>query len=694
MTRSRFLAVAGAAALLLLPPAAGAQSRPFRFDEMAKAGRLSGFSLSRDGKWIAYAVSVPDVDENRGRSAIWLLAAGGGEPRRLTSGPRDAEPKFSPDRKRLAFLSAREGGSQMWLLDLAGGDPVKATSFPTEVNGYEWSPDGKWFLVTSDVFPECADAACLDKKLKAREKSTIRARIVEGLLFRHWDLWKDGTHTHVWKLAVDGSAAVDLTPGDSDAPPFAVGGGSDYDVAPDGRDFVFASNHDPIGAVSTNADLWLGSFDGTTAVKSLTAGNPAWDGSPKFSPDGKWLAWRAQKRPGFEADRFRLMVLDRSTGKTRGLTEDFDQWVEEYLWAPDSRSIDFVSHVSGRGAIFRVDIAGGPPAEVWRGGSAGNLRFSPDGRRLYFVSSTLSRAPEIWSAGSDGKGAAPLTHINDRLCGETAMGDVSERWTSSADGKKLHAWVVKPPTFDPAKKYPAVFLIHGGPQGAWNDGWSTRWNPQVWAAYGYVVYAANPRGSTGFGQEFLDQISGDWGGKVYDDLMRQADDLEALPYVDKTRIGAAGASYGGYMVNWIAGHTERFKCLVSHDGLFDTNSAGLETEELWFPAWEFGGWPWNSPLYEKWNPMRFADKFRTPTLVVTSERDYRVPFGQGLQFFSALQIQKVPSKLLMFPDEGHWVLKPGNSRLWHAVVMDWLHRWLGGTEADPKALETAYSVAR
>ncbi len=694
MTRSRFLAAAGAAAFLMVAPAAGAESRPFRFDEMAKAGRLSGFSLSRDGNWIAFAVSSPDVDENRSRSAIWLVAASGGEPRRLTGGPRDFEPRFSPDARRLAFLSTREGGSQVWLLDLAGGDPVKATSFPTEVNGYQWSPDGKWFVVTSDVFPECADAACLDKKLKAREKSKTRARIADGLLFRHWDSWKDGTRTHVWKLAVDGSAAVDLTPGESDAPPFAVGGGSDYDVAPDGTDFVYASNHDTIGAISTNADLWLRSFDGTGAARNLTAANSAWDGSPKFSPDGKWIAWRAQKRPGFEADRFRLMVLERASGTARGLTEDFDQWVEEYTWSPDSRSIDFVSHVAGRGAIFRVDIAGGRPAEIWRGGSPGNLRFSPDGRRLYFVSSTLSRAPEVWSAFSDGKGAAPLTHVNDRLFAETALGDVSERQTISADGKNLHAWVVKPPRFDPARKYPAVFLIHGGPQGAWNDGWSTRWNPQVWAAYGYVVYAANPRGSTGFGQEFLDQISGDWGGKVYDDLMRQADDLESLPYVDRTRIGAAGASYGGYMVNWIAGHTERFKCLISHDGMFDTNSAGLETEELWFSAWEFGGWPWNSALYEKWNPMRFADKFKTPTLVVTSERDYRVPFGQGLQFFSALQVQKVPSKLLMFPDEGHWVLKPGNSRLWHAVVMDWLHRWLGGAEADPKALETAYSVSR
>jgi len=345
-------------------------------------------------------------------------------------------------------------------------------------------------------------------------------------------------------------------------------------------------------------------------------------------------------------------------------------------------------------AIYRVAVSASAPEEIWRGGGATGLKVSPDGRRILFLHSSLARAAEIWSIDADGKTQAALTHVNDPLFDASTMGSVSERFTTSADGLKLQAWVVRPPGFDPSKKYPAVLLVHGGPQGAWTDSWSYRWNPQVWAAYGYVVYTANPRGSTGWGQKFVDEISGDWGGKAFDDLMRQADDLASMPYVDRERIAAAGASYGGYMVDWIAGHTDRFRCLISHDGVFETNSAGIETEELWFSKWEFGGWPWNSPIYEKWNPMRSADKFRTPTLVVTSERDYRVPFGQGLQFFSALQIQKVPSKLLMFPDEGHWVLKPGNSSLWHAVVMDWLHQWLGGTEADPQALATAYSVTK
>jgi dipeptidyl aminopeptidase/acylaminoacyl peptidase len=692
----RRAAVAVLFLLCLRVPASAASGRPFRFDELASVRRVGSFSLSPDGRWLAYSLGTPDLEANRTRTELWLQATSTGEPRRLTTGEkRDSDPKFSPDGRRLAFLSDREGGSQIWVLDITGGEPVKATSFPTDIGGFRWSPDGKWFVFTADVFPDCADAACNERKFKEREKSKTKARVVERLLFRHWNAWKDGLRTHIWKEPVSGSAsaAVDLTPGDRDAPPFSLGGGDDYDVSPDAKDFIFASNPDKVEAVSTNGDIWRTSFDGGVRAEDLTAANKAYDGAPRFSPDGKWIAYLAQKRPGFESDKFTLMLRERATGKTRPLTEDFGEWVESFLWAPDSKSLYFTSHVGARGAIFRVGLEG-KPMEIWRGGSASGLAASRAGRRIYFLSSSLSRAAEIWSAGGDGKGAAPLTHVNDRLFAEVEMGAVSERTTRSSDGRGLQAWLIKPPGFDPSKKYPAVFLIHGGPQGAWTDSWSYRWNPEVWAAYGYVIYAANPRGSTGFGQEFVDEISGDWGGKVYDDLMRQADDLESLPFVDRTRIGAAGASYGGYMIDWIAGHTDRFKALVSHDGPFDTVSSNLETEELWFPVWEFRGWPWDSDLYAKWNPMLFVKSFKTPTLIIHSEKDYRVPFGQGLQFFTALQVRGVPSKLLTFPDEGHWVLKPGNSRLWHATVMDWLYRYLGGAAPDPKALETVYSVTK
>jgi dipeptidyl aminopeptidase/acylaminoacyl peptidase len=694
--RRVFCAAACAAALSEIAAAAPAK-RPFRFDELAAVRRVGGFSVSPDGQWVAYSVGVPDVEENRVRAGLWIQPVSGGEPRKLTPGDkRDSDPRFSPDGKRLAFLSNRDGGSQIFVMDPSGGEAARATSFPADVNNFMWSPDGGSFVFTADVFPDCPDPACNERKFKDREKSKTKARVTERLLFRHWDAWKDGLRTHVWKIPVSGpaSAAVDLTPGDRDAPPFSLGGGGDYDLSPDGKDLAYASNPDKVEAVSTNGDIWVTSFEGKGTARDLTGANKAYDGTPRFSPDGKWLAWRSQKRPGFEADKFTLMVLDRATGEARPLTEGLDGWVESFAWGRDSRSLFFTSHVGARGAIFRVSLDG-KPVEIWRGGSASGLVVSRDGRRIFFSASSLTRPAEVWTAGADGKGAAAVTHANDGLLAQVEMGEVSERTARSADGRTLQAWLIKPPGFDASKKYPAVFLIHGGPQGAWTDAWSFRWNPEVWAAYGYVVYAPNPRGSTGFGQKFVDEISEDWGGKVYDDLMRAADDLESLPFVEKTRVGAAGASYGGYMIDWIAGHTNRFKALVSHDGTFDTVSSSVETEELWFPIWEFKGMPWEAgSVYQKWNPMLFADKFATPTLVIHGEKDYRVPFGQGLQFFTALQLRGVPSKLLTFPDEGHWVLKPGNSRLWHTTVMDWLHRYLGGAAPDPKALETVYSVTK
>ena len=681
------------AALLAISPAlAAAGESPFRFDDLTRVERLGAYDVSADGRWLAYEVALSDLEENKLRSAIWVKPSEGGAARRLTSGDsRDTAPLFSPDGRSLAYLSNREDGNEIWMIDLSGGEPRRATSFPTDVNAFRWSPDGRWFVFTSDVFPECPDAPCLQREKERREKSSIKARIAERLLFRHWDSWKDGKRTHIFKTPVGGGTTVDLTPGNRDAP--AYGGDDDFEVSPDGKDVLYTSNPDPVEAVSTNVDVWTAPFDGSGKARDLTAENKAFDGGPRFSPDGRWIAYRAQRRPGFESDRFRLMLLERATGRIRALAEDFDDWVEEIEWAPDSRAIYFVSHVAARGNVYRVSIDGGAPVEIWRGGSASNIRVPRDGRRIYFSASAIDRPADVWSAGVDGKGARRETELNAALLAASPRGKVEERTVAAADGRKLQAWLVLPPGFDPSKTYPAVFVIHGGPQVPMADAWSYRWNLEGFAGAGYVVYAPNPRGSPGWGQSFVDEISGDWGGKVYDDLMRQADDLERLPYVDKTRIGAAGASYGGYMIAWIAGHTTRFKTLICHDGVIDL-PASIATEELWFPQWEYRGWPWTSELYEKWNPIRFADKFQTPTLVITNERDFRVPFEQGLELFTALQLKGVPSKLLEFPDEGHWVLKPGNALFWQSMMIDWLHRYLGGAGTDPKVLERAYSVTR
>ncbi|HEY7114667.1 MAG TPA: S9 family peptidase [Thermoanaerobaculia bacterium] len=691
MRRRRTFLAAGAALLGALSARA---ERPFRFDDLQKLERLTSYSVSPDGKAITYAVTTSRPEENRSLSAIWVQPAEGGAPRRLTQGDfKDSAPEFAPDGKTIAFLSNRGGSQQIWTLDLAGGEPRAAAAFVNDVSAFHWSPDGKWFVFSSDVFPDCADPACTQKRLKERAASKIKARVAERLLFRHWDTWKDGMRQHVFKVPAAGGAFTDLTPGDRDAPGY--GQDRDFAVSPDGKDLLFTANPDKVEAVSTNSDVWLASMDGAGDPRDLTAANKAYDGNPRFSPDGRSIAYRAQKRPGHESDRFELMILDRASGRSRSLTAAFDNWVDDAEWMPDSKSLVFAALVEGRESLYRVPAAGGPIELLWKGGAAALPAPAPDGRKIYFSASSLTAPADVWSVGADGKGAAPVTRWNVPLLAEAARGPVSERFVKAADGRSLQAWVFQPPGFDPSKTYPAIFFVHGGPQVPVTDAWSYRWNLALFASYGYVVYAPNPRGSPGWGQKFVDEISGDWGGKVYDDLMKQADDLESLPYVDKKRIGAAGASFGGYMIAWIAGHTTRFATLICHDGTVDLAPANLATEELWFPEVEFLGWPWEQgTVYEKWNPIRSAAKFQTPTLVIHNQLDFRVPFDQGLEFFTALQLRGVPSKFLTFPDEGHWVLKPGNALFWHNVLIDWLHKYLGGDPADPKELAKAYSVTK
>jgi dipeptidyl aminopeptidase/acylaminoacyl peptidase len=694
--RSRLAASAVMSLLALAPALVSGQGTPvLTFDELAGLSRVSAFAVSPKGDRVVFAMGQPDLDANRTPTSLWSVPAAGGEARRVTTGTkRDMSPKFSPDGSTIAFLSDRDGTVQIWAMPASGGEPSKITAFPGGVENYDWTQDGKFFVFAAATFPDCENASCIAERIKARDASPIRARVTERLLFRHWDSWADGMRVHVWKIPAAGGEPIDLTPGNFTSPVFEVGGGRGFAVSPEGREIAVSSNRDKNEAATTNADLWISSFQRPESGWNLTKANLAWDGSPKYSPDGRFLAYRTQSRPGFEADRFRLNVLDRGAREARTLSGSLDAWVDEFVWAPDSRVIYVVTHQDARGAILRLDLAGAARTEIWKGGNASDLAISADGKRLYFLRSTLSSPPEVWSVGTDGKDARPVTRVNDARLARLSLAAVSERFVTSADGKKIQSWLLTPPGFDAKKKYPAVVIIHGGPQSATNDAWSTRWNPQVFAAAGYVVLAPNPRGSYGFGQSFVDEITGDWGGKVYDDLMRATDDLAALPYVDAARIGAAGASYGGYMVAWIAGHTDRFKTLVCHDGIIDLLGMGLETEELWFTTYEFGGYPWSSTQYEKWNPVRSADKMKTPMLIIHGERDYRVPFGQSLQLFTALQVQGVPSKLLMFPDEGHWVLKPGNSRIWHAYVLDWLGQWLGGTRSKKADLDRIYSIDR
>ncbi len=649
-----------AIALLLTAPAAAGT---FTATEMMKLRRLADPAVSPDGHWVAYQATQVELPSGARNTDLYLVPVAGGEPRRLTSHPKsDSRPRFSPDGKRLGFLSNRDGSSQVHVLDLAGGEPVKGTSLPNGVDAFLWI-DAETVLATSEVWPAGQEP---------KEKPASSARVYDELLFRHWDTWEDGKRTHLFVASIGGEPARDLTPGDRDVPPFSLGGPDDYGVSPDGQEICFSRNDDKVLATSTNADLYVVPVRGGEPKR--IAANPGYDGSCRYSPDGSLIAFRAQMRAGYESDRWRLLVYDRRSGAVRNLTEAFDRHAGEPAWSADSKALIFSAEEEGHSPLFAVPVAGGPVKRVLGGGTFGDPKVA--GRHLVFTKMALTHPAEIYRAGVDGSGLTALTKVNDAFLGGFGLRAAESVRYPGAAAKSVQAWIVKPAGFDPAKKYPLLVLIHGGPQGAWEDGWTYRWNAQVFANAGYVVFMPNPRGSTGFGQEFVDDINGDWGGKCYEDILKGTDYAEALPYVDKGRTVAAGASFGGYMVNWIAGHTDRYRALVSHDGLFDLASMYGATEELWFPEWELKGSPWSQPeMYARWTPSAHVGSFKTPTLVVHGELDYRVPLEQGLGMFTALQRVGVESRLVTFPDENHWVLKPVNSLRWYDEVLSWLDRF-------------------
>jgi dipeptidyl aminopeptidase/acylaminoacyl peptidase len=658
---------------LALVAAAQLAAAPFTATEMMKLKRLADPHVSPDGKWVVYAVTDVDLASGARNSDLWLVPVAGGEPRRLTHHPKsDSRGRFSPDGARIAFVSGREGTPQAYVLELAGGEPRRVTSLSTGAGGVTWA-DKNTLIVTSEVYPDCgADDACNKKKLdEAGKPSSVR--VYDRLLYRHWDTWEDGRVSHLLAVPLNGGPIRDLTPGGRDVPPFSLGGPEDYAVSPDGSEFCFARNDDPVEATSTNAELWVAPTAGGPAKK--IAGSPGYDGGPQYSPDGTMIAFRAQMRAGYESDRWRLMVYDRKSSSVRALTEAFDRHVEGFAWSTDSRSLYATFSDAGRDPIYVVPVAGGPPRKI-ADGTFGDLQAAAGGRTLVATEVSLTHPPEIYRLNVDGTGLAPVTKTNDTFLAGFGLRPAESVTYKGAAGKDVQAWIVKPADFDAAKKYPLLVLIHGGPQSVWADGWSYRWNPQVFAAAGFVVFMPNPRGSIGWGQEFIDDINGDWGGRCYEDVMKGTDYAEALPYVEKSRTVAAGASFGGYLVNWIAGHTDRYQALVSHDGVYDLVSMYGATEELWFVDWEFKGPYWTNPeMYARWTPSAFVKNFKTPTLVIHGEQDHRVPLEQGLGMFTALQRQGVPSRLLVFPDENHWVLKPLNSLRWYEEVLGWLKKW-------------------
>jgi dipeptidyl aminopeptidase/acylaminoacyl peptidase len=676
MVRTTCLAVLLAASL-------AAQKQAFDVQALLKIARISEPALAPDGKTVAFTVQSVELELNTKPKQIYVVPINGDTPRQITTqGTSNERPQWSPDSKRIAYISNGGGSAQVWIMKADGTEARQLTNLSTEAGGVLFSPDGKKLVFSSEVYPDCPDDACNKSRLEAEKNNKVKARSYTTLLYRHWTQWQSKRRSHLLVMDAEGGPVKDLTPGDHDVPPFSLGGPDDYAISPDSKEVCYTMNADAVQASSTNTDLFVVPIGGGEA-KKITL-NPGADASPGYSPDGKLLAYRSQQQAGYESDRWRLIVLDRTTGATTGLTDTLDRPVESFAWTHDSKTLFFTVLDRGQQSIQMIPAAGGASRVIVSGpSSADDMQFASDGKTMIYSAQSGSAPTEIYRVSSSGGVPAALTHLNDALLGQYELTPLEDFWVEGAEKARVQSFVVKPPGFQASTKYPVLFLIHGGPEGEWGESWTYRWNAQIFAAAGFLVIMPNPRGSFGYGQKFTEEIKDDWGGKVYEDIMAVVDHVAALPYADPERMAAAGGSYGGYMVDWMLGHTQRFKALISHAGVYDLRSEFGATEELWFPLWEFNGTPWDNPdTYTKWSPSNFVKEFHTPTLVIHGELDFRVPYTQGLQLFTALQMQKVPSKLLEFPDEGHWILKPQNSLLWYKTFLEWIGEW---TKKNPAA---------
>ncbi len=675
--------------LFAFPALAADAGRAFTLEDLYRVKAVAEPAISPDGKTVAYVVGTSDWAAKKRTAAVWRTNADGTNARAVTAGTaRDEHPFFSPDGRTLAFVSTRTGEPQLFFLPLSGGEAEQKTSFPGGIDSPRFSRDGRWVVFAADVVPSCgADAACNKKAKDAREASKIKAHLADALLYRHWTSWKDGLRTHVLVLDLaepDAAKAVrDLTPGDFDAPPFSLGGGGEFDLSPDGKELAFASNRDADPAFSTNSDVWtvplLGDASALASPKNLTAANKGYDGAPRYSPDGKLLAFKRQLTPRFEADRFRVVVRDRATGIETDLTTAFDDNVRDFAFSKDGSRIFFTAEVKGRTPLYEVVLATGKIRPVTAVGTLDAWALSPDASFAVAARRRIGSPAELWrfdvASPGDGAGTRLTTH-NAAFEKEVDVRPAEEISVPGADGRPVQVWIVKPHGFDPAKKYPLILNVHGGPQQQWSDAYRGDW--QVYPGAGYVVAFPNPHGSTGFGQAYTSAISGDWNGKVMTDVAKVADALERLPYVDKDRMGAMGWSWGGYAMMWLEGHTTRFKALAAMMGVYDLRAMYSSTEEMWFPHWDLKGAPWENPaLYKAQSPSEYVTAFKTPCLVVTGERDYRVPYTQSLEFFGDLQARGVPSRLIVFENAGHWP-NAFEMGLYYAAHLDWFHRYLGG----------------
>ncbi|MDA1094939.1 MAG: S9 family peptidase [Acidobacteria bacterium] len=666
----------------------GPATRAMTTGDLIAMDRLSDLQVSPDGQDIAFVVSALDLDADRRRTDIWTVPVAGGSPRRETNDPAsDFNPRWSPDGEHLYFLSTRSGSSQVWRLEVGDERARQVSDLPLDVSNLTLSPDGSHVAVSMEVFVDCDTLNCTAERLAERERTPATGQVYDGVFVRHWDTWEDGRRSHVFVMPTDGGTPVDtMARLDADAPSVPFGGAEEFAFTPDGAAIVLTTRVAGGGEPwSTNFDLYVSPVDGSRPPLALTVGNEAWDTAPTFSPDGATLAYLAMERPGFESDRLRIMLRDWRNGVTRAVAPDWDRSPSRLLWSADGTTLYATAENLGHVSLFAIDVATGAVATLLdKLGYVGAPALAGD--RLVFELDHLRSPVEVFTAAHDGTDLRQITRFNDGRLAQLSLGEHEQFSFAGAGGDTVYAQVVKPAGFDPGRTYPVAFLIHGGPQGSFGNHFHYRWNPQSYAAAGYAVVMVDFHGSVGYGQAFTDAIRGDWGGKPLEDLqLGLAAALDRYPWMDGENACALGASYGGFMVNWIAGNwPERFKCLVNHDGLFDMRSMYYSTEELWFPEWEHGGPYFQNPEdYEKHNPAHHVEAWRTPMLVIHGQQDHRVPLEQGLSTFNALQRRGIPSRFLFFPDENHWVLKPHNSLQWHETVLEWLDRWLKEESTTP-----------
>lgn len=663
--------------------AAGAERHPFSVEDLVRLQRVSDPALSPDGKTVVYVVRETDLAANRGRQDLWSLdiVTKGAQPRRLTSNPEnDNSPAWSRDGRYVYFISSRGGSAQVWRLPAAGGEAEQVTSLPLDVGSFRLAPDATALAVSMDVFAGCEDLPCTTARMKQAEDSKASGKIYDRTFVRHWDTWDDGRISQLFVLRMENGRAVEpraLTAAlDADVPSKPFGDASEYTFSPDGSKVVFdARVKGKSEPWSTNFDLYEVSIEGGEP-RNLTADNPAWDAQPVFSPDGSMLAWRAMRRPGFEADRFHVMVMDLKSGERRELAQDWDRSADQLEFSADNRTLYAVADHFGQRPVWAIDVKTGKANMLTGPGHVD--AFAVGEREIVFAVSTLKSPAELYAVTLKGGDLRELPRMNADAFSQLQIGEPEQFTFAGANGETVYGYAMRPANYDPKQRYPVAFIVHGGPQSSFANAWSYRWNPQTYAGAGYASIFIDFHGSPGYGQAFTDSISQDWGGKPLEDLQKglQAA-LDRFPWLDGERMCALGASYGGYMMNWIAGNwNEPFKCIVSHAGIFDTRGMGFMTEELWFSEWENGGTPWDAAEnYEKYNPLNHVKDWKKPMLVIAGQNDYRVPYAQSLSMFNALQRRGIPSRLLVYPNENHWVLKPANSIQWHREVEKWLNQW-------------------